>query len=249
MKTNKDIAPQSRNILEKFVWWGYKLSPHHTTAVNFRNFAYVYLCSLKTFHFQTWQVHGNCPTFFSNRSNLNRIKTWKAKTPQSEFVTWLLANSPFWVSSEGSPQKNVQEAKQKGEGKELELAMITVGFLFTLRRAKWNTIGKKMKSCQLLLLSLFSFPPSCLHLLYKDAAWPSGQCIRLTIWQSRVQVPLWSLAGFVLSCPEFKSSATLVKSQLVASCQLGFFNPVMLYYFELFDSKSVFEWSACKLAG
>ena len=95
LKTNKDIAPQSRNIFEKFVWWGYKLSPHHTTAVNFRNFAYVYLCSLKTFHFQTWQVHGNCPTFFSNRSSLNRIKTWKAKTPQSEFVTWLLATLGF----------------------------------------------------------------------------------------------------------------------------------------------------------
>ena len=31
------------------------------------------------------------------------------------------------MASEGSPQKNVQEAKQKGEGKELELAMITVG--------------------------------------------------------------------------------------------------------------------------
>ena len=45
------------------------------------------------------------------------------------------------------PQKNVQAAKQKGEGKELELAMIPVGFLFTFRWAKWNTIGKKMKSC------------------------------------------------------------------------------------------------------
>ena len=101
-----------------------------------------------------------------------------------------------------------------------------------------HTSQSKVKYyCQLLLLSLFSFPPSCLHLLYKDAAWPSGQCIRLTIWQSRVRVPLWPLAGFVLSCPEFKSSATLVKSQLVASCQSGFFNPVMLYYFELFDSK------------
>ena len=97
--------------------------------------------------------------------------------------------------------------------------------------------GKVKYYCQLLLLSLFSFPPSCLHLLYKDAAWPSGQCIRLTIWQSRVRVPLWPLAVFVLSCPEFKSSPTLVKSQLVASRQLGFFNPVMLYYFELFDSK------------
>ena len=38
----------------------------------------------------------------------------------------------------------------------------------------------------------------------------------------RVQVPLWSLAGFVLGRPELKSSATLVNSQLAASCQLGF---------------------------
>ena len=33
---------------------------------------------------------------------------------------------------------------------------------------------------------------------------------------------LWLLAGFVLGRPEFKSSATLVNSKLVASCQLGF---------------------------
>ena len=39
---------------------------------------------------------------------------------------------------------------------------------------------------------------------------------------SWVRVPLCPLAGFVLSCPEFKSSATLVNSQLGASCQLGF---------------------------
>ena len=45
------------------------------------------------------------------------------------------------------------------------------------------------------------------------------------------------LLGLCLDCPKFKSSATLVNSQLVASCQLGFLNPVMLYYFELFDSK------------
>ena len=37
-----------------------------------------------------------------------------------------------------------------------------------------------------------------------------------------VRVPHWPLAGFVLNCPKFKSSATLVNSQLVASCQLGF---------------------------
>ena len=44
--------------------------------------------------------------------------------------------------------------------------------------------------------------------------------VGLTIQQSRV--PLWRLTGFVLGGPEFKSSATLVNSQLVASCQLGF---------------------------
>ena len=57
-----------------------------------------------------------------------------------------------------------------------------------------------------------------------EAAWPSGQPVRLTIRQSRVQVPLWPLAGFVLGRPEFKSLALLVhvNSQLVASYQLGF---------------------------
>ena len=43
-----------------------------------------------------------------------------------------------------------------------------------------------------------------------EAAWPSGQPVRLTIRQSRVQVPLWPLAGFVLGRPEFKSLALLV---------------------------------------
>ena len=37
-----------------------------------------------------------------------------------------------------------------------------------------------------------------------------------------VQFLLWPLAGFLLGCLEFKSSATLVNSQLVASHQLGF---------------------------
>ena len=34
--------------------------------------------------------------------------------------------------------------------------------------------------------------------------------------------PALPLAGFVLGRPEFKFSATLVNSQLVAFCQLGF---------------------------
>ena len=57
---------------------------------------------------------------------------------------------------------------------------------------------------------------------FKEAAWPSGQRVGLAIRQSRVRVPLWPLAGFVLGRPEFKFSATLVNSQLVAFCQLGF---------------------------
>ena len=56
----------------------------------------------------------------------------------------------------------------------------------------------------------------------REEVWPSGQRVGLSIRRSRVRVPLWRLAGFVLGRPEFKSSATLVNSQLVASCQLGF---------------------------
>lgn len=38
----------------------------------------------------------------------------------------------------------------------------------------------------------------------KEADWPSGQRV---VRRSRVRVPLWSLAVFVLGRPEFKSSA------------------------------------------
>ena len=57
---------------------------------------------------------------------------------------------------------------------------------------------------------------------YKEAAWPSGERVGLEIPRSEVPVHLWPLAGFVLGLPEFKSSATLVNGQPVASCQLGF---------------------------
>ena len=56
-----------------------------------------------------------------------------------------------------------------------------------------------------------------------QAAWSSRQRVGLAIWWSRVRVPLWPLAGVVLGYPDFKSSATLVNSQLVV------LNPVMLY--------------------
>ena len=55
-----------------------------------------------------------------------------------------------------------------------------------------------------------------------EAAWLSGQCVGLTIRWSWDRVSLWPLAGFVLGRPELKSSAMLVNSKLVASCQLGF---------------------------
>ena len=66
--------------------------------------------------------------------------------------------------------------------------------------------------------------------LMQEEAWLSGQCVRLAIRQSQVRVLFWQLAGFVLGHPKFKSSVTLVKSQLVASqLPVGVFNPVMLY--------------------
>ena len=66
---------------------------------------------------------------------------------------------------------------------------------------------------------------SCLlrqKLQKEEAAWPNGQHVELAIRRSLVRVALWQLAGLVLGRPEFKSSATLVNNQLVASCQLGF---------------------------
>ena len=61
------------------------------------------------------------------------------------------------------------------------------------------------------------------------AAWLSGQRIGLAIRWPMVPSPTLATCwiNFVLGCPEFKSSATLV-SQLVASCQFGFL--VLLCY-------------------
>ena len=56
----------------------------------------------------------------------------------------------------------------------------------------------------------------------REAVWSRGQHVRLAIRWSPVQVPLLPLAAFVLGHPKFKSSARLVNSQLVASCQLGY---------------------------
>ena len=56
-----------------------------------------------------------------------------------------------------------------------------------------------------------------------EGAWPSGQRVGRNP-MVRGSSPALPLAGFVLGSPEFKSSATLVNSQLVASYQLGFLN-------------------------
>ena len=62
----------------------------------------------------------------------------------------------------------------------------------------------------------------CTFNSFPVTAWPSGQRVGLAIPRSRVRVTLWPLAGFVIGCPVLKASATLVNSQLGASCQLGF---------------------------
>ncbi|CAH3013898.1 unnamed protein product [Porites evermanni] len=46
------------------------------------------------------------------------------------------------------------------------------------------------------------------------AACLSSQHVGFAIWWSRVQVLLWPLARFVLSCPKFKSLTMLVNNQL-----------------------------------
>ena len=60
--------------------------------------------------------------------------------------------------------------------------------------------------------NLGSDTPVLQHSLSYKEAWPSGLCIGLVIPRSRVRVPLWSLAGFVLGRLEFKSSAMPVNS-------------------------------------
>ena len=81
-----------------------------------------------------------------------------------------------------------------------------------------------------------------------EAAWPSCRRGGLAIQRSRVRFPLWPLAWFVLGRPEFKSSATLVNSQLVqppASCSFS----VSCYVLFASFGAELFKGSACKLAG
>ena len=77
-----------------------------------------------------------------------------------------------------------------------------------------------------------------------EPAGPSDQCITLAIWHSWVRVPLWLLTALVLGHPKFKSSATLVNSQLVASCQWGFLILLCSIWIICFRLFEWLEWSA-----
>ena len=67
LKTNEDVAPQWRQILQTFVWWGsgtnlLPLPPPHPPRTNvclFFNFAELYICTLKTYHFLIWQCYSH----------------------------------------------------------------------------------------------------------------------------------------------------------------------------------------------
>ena len=69
--------------------------------------------------------------------------------------------------------------------------------------------------------------------------WPSVLVSMLDSQSGRlslVRFLLWPLAGFVLNCPEFKSSATLVNSQLVQPPASWGFNPAMFYLHHLLQN-------------
>ena len=98
-----------------------------------------------------------------------------------------------------------------------------LGFFYITATTVSCYSGSFTLGCKLSNFLLFKLFYCALTLPYSnEAGWPSGQRIRLAILQFWVQVLLWPLPGFVPSCPELKSLATLVNSLLVASCQLGF---------------------------
>ena len=63
------------------------------------------------------------------------------------------------------------------------------------------------------------------HVQQEETAWPIDESTGLAIRRHQVHVPLWSLAGFVHGSLKFKSSATVVNSQLVCLRSVGILNP------------------------
>ena len=68
-----------------------------------------------------------------------------------------------------------------------------------------------------------------------EAEWPIAKNVGLVIRWSPSSSPALAACFFVLGRPQFKSTATLVSSQLVAFCQLGLLNSYVA--FDLFVSK------------
>ena len=62
-----------------------------------------------------------------------------------------------------------------------------------------------------------------------------------------IRLPLWRVAGFVLGCPEFKSSATLVSSQgcLLPVGFLILLCSVWITCFKLFECSPCKWWTKC----
>ena len=54
-----------------------------------------------------------------------------------------------------------------------------------------------------------------------EATWLRGQHVGFAVHKSQIHIPLWPLAGLVLGLPEFKSTAMLLISQPVGSCEVG----------------------------
>ena len=61
-------------------------------------------------------------------------------------------------------------------------------------------VQTEMALLQCVYFSSFFAWPSFFY-PYQEAAWPSGQRVRLEIQQPRVRVLPWPLAGFVLGLP------------------------------------------------
>ena len=97
-KTDKDIPPQRRQILQTFVLRGNKLartSPPTTTttipaSIIFSSFAELYLCSFYTYHSQTWQVHLFPDVFFPVVAH---VKSWNNHAR----VYWFVLSTGSWV--------------------------------------------------------------------------------------------------------------------------------------------------------
>ena len=111
LKTSEYTAPQSREILQMFVCWVAQTCPPTPTpppspiqtSVTFRNFAELFLRSLKTQHFQIWQCYSFWGALFSGVEGVSLTgpyrklkKPWKGllKLGLDRFITAWISLSP-----------------------------------------------------------------------------------------------------------------------------------------------------------